>query len=243
MLDSRRDVKRLLSMQESERQRIARDLHDDIGQTLSVIRIGCERVSELLAAGAITQANVELNSIVPLIKNATQQVRRIALDLRPPVIDIGLVAALKGLARQFRLFHPRIKLEEHIEIAEQEVPQDIKLPAYRIAQEAFNNIMKHADGESVYLGLHKVGNELHLVVQDNGIGFDIKDELRASGHDRGVGLGSMEARATMSGGRLSIDSVRCKGTKIEVSWRCPPRAKRRALRASAQHETVVSPAL
>jgi signal transduction histidine kinase len=234
---------RLVNMQESERQRIARDLHDDIGQTLSVIRIGCEHVSELLTAGSITQAKVELNSIVPLIKNATKQVRRIALDLRPPVIDIGLVAALKGLARQFRLFHPQINLEEDIQIAEQEVPQDIKLPAYRIAQEAFNNIMKHADGGWVYLGLHKVENELHLVVQDDGIGFDIREGLHAARHDRGVGLGSMEARATMSGGQFSIDSVRRKGTKIMVSWRCPSRAKRRVVRASAPHETYVAPAL
>lgn len=235
------DAIKQAKIQEAERQRIALDLHDDIGQSLSVIRMGCESVSRLLTTGDVAQANDELNLMVPLIKNASKQVRQIAFDLRPPVLDIGIIAALTGLARQFQLFLPNTKLECRIEIEEQDIPQDTKLSVYRIAQEALNNVIKHADAAQVCVGLGKVNNELQLVVTDDGKGFGPRTILSIEGHEGGVGLGSMQQRALMSGGRLSIESVAGAGTKILASWPCRARTKHRICGAFAKNETAPMP--
>jgi signal transduction histidine kinase len=204
--------------QESERQRIALDLHDDIGQSLSVIRLICENASRLLTRGDAAQANDELKAIVPLIKNTSKQVRQIAIDLRPPIIDLGLTAALSGLVRQLQRILPHITIEYAIQIAESDIPQLIKLSMYRIAQEALNNIIKHADGFRVHLALHKSKNEIQLIVADDGRGFDAETMLSDEGREPSIGLASMQARAATSGGRLCIESTVGVGTKILASW-------------------------
>lgn len=235
------DAMKQAKIQEAERQRIALDLHDDIGQSLSVIRMGCESVSRLLTTGNVAQANDELNMMAPLIKDASKRVRQIAFDLRPPVFDIGIIAALTGLVRQFQLFLPNTKLECRIEIEEQDIAQDTKLSVYRIAQEAFNNVLKHAAAAQVCVGLRKVNNELQLVITDDGKGFDPRTMLSIEGREGGVGLGSMQERALMSGGRLLIESVAGAGTKILASWPCRARSKRHVRGAVAKNETVSMP--
>jgi two-component system, NarL family, sensor kinase len=203
---------------ESERQRIALDLHDDIGQSLSVIRLSCENASRLLTSGDTAQAINEIKTIVPVIKNTSKQVRRIAIDLRPPVIDLGVTAALSGLVRQMQKALPQTTIEYEIDIAEEDIPQAMQLAMYRIAQEAFNNIIKHADGSRVHLALRKLKNEIQLVVADNGSGFDAKTTLSDEGREPSIGLASMQARAATYGGRLCIESSVGMGTKIRASW-------------------------
>lgn len=203
---------------ESERQRIALDLHDDIGQSLSVIRLSCENASRLLTSGDTARAIDEIKAIVPVIKNTSKQVRQIAIDLRPPVIDLGVTAALSGLVRQMQKVLPRTTIECEIDIGQGDIPQAMQLAMYRIAQEALNNIVKHADGSRVHLVLRKLKNKIQLVVADNGGGFDAKTMLSDEGREPSVGLASMQARAATSGGRLGIESTVGMGTKILASW-------------------------
>jgi signal transduction histidine kinase len=183
---------RLMSAQEDERSRIARELHDDLSQRL--------------AAVAIAAANLGDQSIKEQIASISHDIHSLSRQLHPAVLDdLGLPAALEA---ECRLFFERGGPPVDLTLAPAELPRNLQLVLYRIAQEALRNILKHAEATEVSLSL----TGAHLTITDNGKGFD----KSAPGYRAGVGLSSMEERARFAGGAVTITSRPGGGTIVDV---------------------------
>jgi signal transduction histidine kinase len=224
---SREELRRLsgllVSIQEDERRRIALDLHDGLGQSISLIKLSIENSARLLAEGAANEAGESLQRLIPRIDEALADVRRVAMELRPLILDdLGLLPTLSWFFREFEAVSGGIVVEKILNIAEHDVPVPLHITLYRILQEAVHNIVKHAAADRVRVRLERINEALHLVIEDNGRGFD-PDSI-PEGHTRGLGLLSMRERASFSGGTYYLNSAPGKGTFIEVSWpagKCP----------------------
>jgi len=150
-----------------------------------------------------------LNEVLHQLDIAIQDARRIQKDLRPSVLDdIGLFSALTMLCREFQDDHSHIHLERQFLLEEGEVPDSIKTPIYRVAQEALKNIADHSMADSVNVSLTRKDSFIEFVIHDNGQGFNV-EEILASG--MGGGLSALRERAVHSGGLFSIESEDKKG--------------------------------
>jgi PAS domain S-box-containing protein len=202
----------LLAVQENERRRISREIHDSIGQTLAAIKFGLE--SKLGQMGKVpAPPGVSLESIVSLAQNGIEESRRIQMDLRPSILDdLGILATIGWFTREFQKVYTHIRVEKETEIKEEEVPNALKIDLYRVIQEAMNNISKHSKANLVRLTLEKVEEKIELKIEDNGVGFDLGD------YRKGLGLTSMRERIELSGGSFWIESTPGKGTRIKARW-------------------------
>ena len=223
--ESRDELQRLsgllVTIQEDERRRIALDLHDGLGQSLSLIKMSLEKAVGLLAAGAAGAAGESLQQLIPRVKDALVEVRRVSTELRPSILDdLGILPTLSWFFREFEASCGEIAVEKAFNVAEHDVPVPLQITLYRIIQEATNNIVKHAGADRVRVSLDRVDEALHLRIEDNGRGFE-PDSIRCTeGQARGLGLLSMKERASVSGGSYRIASAPGQGTCIEVSWPC-----------------------
>jgi PAS domain S-box-containing protein len=209
-----------LEAQETERKRIARELHDSVAGMLSGIKFKIE-AAILQSQEGIPSTDV-LSPLVALIQAAVKETRRIIADLRPSTLDdLGLLAAISLQCRNFEETYGHIRLEKQIGLSETDVPIGLKLPVYRIIQEALNNIAKHSKAELTNLSLGKTNNRIELNIRDNGQGFDLQDARSRESFGRGLGLGGITERAEWSGGTCLIESSIGKGTVICVSWPLP----------------------
>ena len=209
----------LLSAEEKERKRIARELHDGIGQALSAIKFSVENalLEKRHATDSIDPGSLE--SVIPLTQKTIEEVRRIIKDLRPSILDdLGIVATIGWFCREFQNVYTGVRIETAIEIEENEVPPHLKTTIYRIMQEALNNVAKHSRANSVQLQLKKTESHLNLIVHDNGQGFDVDKAIALETSRRGFGLASMRERAELSGAAFEIDSAVGQGTAISVKW-------------------------
>lgn len=211
----------VLSAQENERRRIATEVHDVLGSSLSAIKFKVEDALGRLPEEGNSKELISqpLLTLIPLIKDTIEEARRIQADLRPPLLDdLGLVATFSWFCRRFKTIYSGIEVEQAITVQEEEIPDHLKIVFFRIAQEALNNIAKHGKAESVYLGLHKADGHFELCIKDNGEGFDPEGLSSREVSKRGLGLTSMKERAELSGGSFSIDSGKGKGTVIRAVW-------------------------
>lgn len=209
----------LVSIQEDERRRIALDLHDGLGQSLSLIKLAAENATEQVAAGKADAALALLQQITYRLKEALIDVRRVATELRPSILDdLGILPTLSWFFREFEAMCGRIVVEKVLNVREQDVPAPLKITLYRILQEATSNIVKHAQADHMRVSLYRDEHELHLQIEDNGRGFD-QNCLRCSRDEcGGLGLASMRERVSLSGGNFRIESSPGSGTRIQASW-------------------------
>ena len=209
----------LLAVQENERKRISREIHDSIGQSLTVIKFRVESIIHEMGLSRIQKMSKPLEALIPVVQGAIEEARRIQLALRPSMLDdLGILATITWLCREFQTTFPSVYIETQIEIQEDEVPNPLKTVIYRILQEAMNNISKHSKAYLVSLSLRKKGNKIELAIQDNGRGFDVEEALSVAGPGRGLGLTSMRERTELSGGSFAMESTRGKGTIIRANW-------------------------
>jgi len=191
----------LLEGQENERRRITRELHDGVGQLLTVIRF---RTDGILGQDAVVA------EIKALLNETSEEVKRISFNVMPSsLVDFGLKAALDGLCIQFRKSGPLDIAFEYIREGNRDFSFEIIVAAYRIVQEALNNILKHANARHVKVYVIEKETELYILVEDDGKGFE-----RKAGP--GYGLRSMEERAKLLGGNVEVHSGTGKGTAVEV---------------------------
>ncbi len=224
--DSRETLHRLstklMSAQESERQRVARELHDSLGQSLSAVKFMVERAldeqGDVAEQGSQTSA---LRSVVPVIQAAVEEVRRISMALRPTTLDdLGLIATIAWFAREFQLTYPHMQVERIIEVEEFEVPDRLRTNIFRILQEAMNNAAKYSQASKITVVLRQVLGDLQLLVADNGLGFN-PGEVRCRTTSGGFGIDSMRERAELFGGSLILTSSPGEGTMIMARWPLP----------------------
>lgn len=212
---------RLLRAQEEERKRIAGDLHDGIGQCLSAVKFMVETALEQMADRPDEPALTPLKALVPLLREASEEVRTIIMNLRPSVLDdLGILATVGWFCRQFQTVYSYIRVSQQLEIREDEIPDPLKIIVFRILQEAMNNVAKHGAADRIHLFLGQQNHTLELRVTDNGQGFAAAEYLALAekSNDRGFGIAGMRERAELSGGRLEIDSAPEKGTVVRAEW-------------------------
>jgi signal transduction histidine kinase/ligand-binding sensor protein len=203
----------LLTIQEKERKRVAQELHDGIGQMLTAIKFRVENTLQQERERKIEAKEESIESIIQMIQDSVEEVRRIQMDLRPSILDdVGILATIGWFCREFQKVYSAIHIEKEIEIQEDEVSVPLKTVIYRVMQEAMNNIAKHSQADVVRLSLKKMGNRIEFVIEDNGIGFDLEKSKR------GFGLGSMKERTELSGGTFTVESIKGRGTVIHASW-------------------------
>jgi PAS domain S-box-containing protein len=209
----------LLKAQEKERKRIARELHDGIGQSLSATKFSVENSLKQIGDSK-AGANVEtLKSVSPLIQESIEEVRKIAMDLRPSTLDdLGILATINWFCREFQTIYSGIRIEKQIKIQEDEVPDALKTVIYRVLQEGLNNVAKHSEADLVRLSLRKTNKTIEMAIEDNGLGFDLDEVLSVENSRRGLGLASMKERAELSGGSFAIQSIKGTGSTIRASW-------------------------
>ena len=200
---------RLVTAQEEERKRIARELHDEIGQVLTVVKMNLELLGKA-DRSATPQTGIE--ACVLNVDRAIEQVRELALDLRPVILDqLGLPAALRWFVDRL----PPGRLATHLAVREVEgetLAPEVKTTAFRIAQEAVTNVLRHARARNVWLSLKARPSELELSVRDDGAGFDLGAMRRSPAAS--FGLSSMEERVRLVGGRLEIRTAPGAGTEV-----------------------------
>jgi PAS domain S-box-containing protein len=200
--------------QEEERKRIAREIHDGLGQMLTAIKFNLEILEDMINAGA--EERERIADMKNLLDSVMKEARELSYNLMPSVLDdFGLVPALQLLSEQFmNRTNIQIIFQTH-GISERLDPQ-LEIGLYRIAQESLNNIAKHAEASEVNIQVIYHTEGIRLVVEDNGKGFiDQPKRKRATGKG-GMGLINMRERATTLGGMFTIDSARDKGTLITV---------------------------
>lgn len=210
----------LLSAEEKERKRMARDLHDGIGQALSAIKFSVENSLRQLRKEAAHPELKSLEAVIPLTQKTIEEVRRIVKDLRPSILDdLGILATINWFCREFQNVYAGIRIKTNIYIQESNIPSPLKTVIYRILQEALNNVAKHSRADLVQLTLEKSDNRIDLKIQDNGLGFDLAKTISLKPSQRGFGLASMRERAELSGASFEIVSSAGKGTVIRVGWK------------------------
>ena len=211
-----RELRRLhalvISAQETERRRLARELHDGVGQILSGIRFRLESLpGEITLSGKAAEKILKVGG---LLSHAISEVRRVSKNLMPSELeDLGLEPALRTLCREFR---GRVGAQTMLRTGglSKAVAPELALALFRIAQEALNNIGKHSKAAMVAVDLSRSGGEIVLRVSDNGVGFAPGGDRPPGG--RGIGLGSMRERAESVGGSLELHSTPGAGTTLCV---------------------------
>lgn len=221
---------RLLTAQEEERKRIARELHDSVGQNFVAIKVSIRNVIAEMNKGNVEEAAVLLQQLLPAINKAIEETRLIYTGLRPTVLDdLGIVATINWFVQCLREVDSARHIETETEINEVDIPDKLKIIIFRIVQEALNNIIKYSEADRVNISLAGRSGRIELTISDNGAGFDLAEVAARKNPGRGLGLTSMRERVEFSGGIFRIDSAIGKGTRIAASWLHPKqdRADRR----------------
>jgi signal transduction histidine kinase len=208
---------RLLTAQEEERQRIAAELHDSIGSSLTGITVFLQTL--LLRTDEASSLREPIQKLISVTERTIQEARRIMSDLRPSMLDdLGIVKTLEWFCREFQQLHPSIHIERNIEIQEATIPDPLKIVIFRLVQEAFHNIAKHSSAEYVTLTLDEAVEGIRLTVEDNGLGFPTSGPLWDEPQRKGLGLTSMKERTELSGGRFTLESTVGEGTTVHAEW-------------------------
>lgn len=210
-------LRRVITAQEEERKRIARELHDESCQTLAALVIGVDA-----AAGAGKPAG-RLADVKALATRALDGIRALIFDLRPSVLDdLGLFAALRWLAeRQHKERGITVRCE--FEEPERRIPPEVETALFRVVQEALNNVARHAEADSVLIQIAPRGDDrLAIEIEDDGKGFEPAEVEKPGPSGRGLGLMGMRERIEeLLGGRLEIESAPGNGTRLLIEVPLP----------------------
>lgn len=208
-------VDRLISAQEEERQRIARELHDETEQALASVLVGLRAMEEVATVNAMRQSASQLRLVTA---QALGELQRLVQGLRPTLLDeMGLSAALQRLCTDFTQAHG-ILVDLHVggNLAELSLPSPIEITFYRIVQEALTNIAKHAGATTVSILIQSIVSSVRLIVEDNGLGFEPQTIRQTAVCQGRLGLYGMEERAKIAGGVFTVESAQGRGTTIHV---------------------------
>jgi len=205
-------LERVITAQEEERKRIARELHDSTSQTLTSLLVGLRMMETNCAGCAVYNRAQELRQIAA---QTLDEVHDLAMQLRPRLLDdLGLAAALRRLVSDWQARH-QIMADVLIHLGDQRLPSAVETALYRIVQETLTNVARHAQASSVSVLVERRGKEAVVVVEDDGVGFDPSGEA-GGGKEHHLGILGMRERAELLGGQLTIESAPGMGTSVFV---------------------------
>jgi signal transduction histidine kinase len=220
----------LLSAQEEERQRIAADLHDEIGQCLSAVQFAFGGLKKQLEDRMTDAEQEACAGLVNRISRTIEEVRQICMGLRPPMLDdLGVISAIDWFCNELRQVLNDVELVQEVRADEDAIPPQAKVAIFRILQEACTNACKHAAPRRLSVLVETDAEGVRLEVADDGVGFDSASVKR---FPKGFGLASMRERAAMTGGHLTIRSRVGEGTRVLAVWRAKESVKSTATRRS-----------
>ncbi len=210
----RRLLQKVITAQEEERSRIARELHDEIGQALTALRLGLNSIARYVPAD--TPAAERLRRLDELVERSIADLRRLVTALRPGTLDqLGLVPAVRWMADQ-TLAPLGIRTTVAVEGTEERLPPEIEIVLFRIAQEGITNIARHSQAHHARIHFRWDANRVMMTIEDDGQGFS-PEALEEAVVDRGgLGLAGMRERAALLGGTLTVHSAPGQGTRITV---------------------------
>jgi two-component system sensor histidine kinase UhpB len=204
-------AKSVWKVQEEERRRLARELHDGIGQTLTAL------INQLRRVPAGGNGNSDLKAAIEVAELALTDVRELSRLLRPPVLDdLGLHAGLTWLARMLREHSGLATVIEWQAGEDERLDPDLETLVFRIAQEGLNNVLKHSGQLTARLAVRRHGDNLEFTVADAGHGFDVEQVLSPAGGAAGLGLRGIRDRVELFGGQFAIDSAPGRGSRLRI---------------------------
>lgn len=213
----------IIAAQEIERKRISRELHDELGQALSLIKLKLRFIKKNLHEDQIP-VKQECEDTLQFIDQVIENVRRLSRDLSPTVLDdLGLTAAIRWLIDNLTTSNKKIHVTSDITNIDHFFSQDAQINIYRIIQEALTNVTEHAQAKNISILIKKQDDTISFSIEDDGLGFDVKKALMKISIERGLGLASMKERVQMLGGFFNLCSKEGKGTR--VSFRIPIKKK------------------
>jgi PAS domain S-box-containing protein len=205
---------RLIETQEAERKRLSRELHDQIGQALTAVQISLQILASTCDEISVSFPDVCLG----IIEDAIQQVHDLSLDLRPSLLDdLGLVAALRWYVDRTANLGSLAARFEADEL-DRRLPPEVETACFRIAQEALTNVLRHAEAVNIRVQVTQSDYGLRLVVQDDGLGFDVRFAMNQTGVNASLGLQGMQERAAALGGIVDIKSQPGSGVEVLATF-------------------------
>jgi signal transduction histidine kinase len=211
--------RQLIQAQERERKRIASELHDGVAQSIGVVKY---RIEDAMASFARENPDLDLTVLegtIVDIKGLVDEVRRISGNLSPSMLeDFGIHVAMEWLCKEFKAQNSELDVSCSVSIDEAETPELVKVAIYRVAQEALQNISKHAVATRVRALLKASNSGVSLVIADNGLGFDPDDVQRGFDGKSGLGLRSMRERVDATGGKFELKAAPDKGVEVRAFW-------------------------
>jgi len=209
----------LLVALEAERKRIAGELHDGIGQKLSAVKFGLRSVSVSIGDRVPQDSRDMIDTLVSTVKEALEEVRRISMNLRPSILDdLGLVAALTWFLREYGSIYRHIATNFECLVEEDDIPETLRLPIYRVVQEAMSNIAKHSRAGRVKVQIRRARGELRLTIVDDGQGFEPAVVAARNGAERRCGHLCSRERVESSGGKFVVQSSPGRGVAVTALW-------------------------
>jgi PAS domain S-box-containing protein len=207
----------LLIVQENERRRIAKELHDEVGQALMILKFHISSIDSRLSDHQQVLKN-ECQSLLNYLDSTIENVRRLSWDLSPSALEqFGLATAIRNLLEQFSL-HFTIHWEpSQLESLDHLFPPVSQINIYRVFQESLTNISRHAQATDIVIDIKKQDGYVTCVIKDNGRGFDPRAVAALEKGPRGIGLATMEQRTRIAGGRLEINSSPQTGTELTLT--------------------------
>jgi signal transduction histidine kinase/DNA-binding response OmpR family regulator len=211
--------RQLLHAQETERRHLARELHDEIGQALTALKINLQGLHRSLGNSPLTG---RLDDSIGIVERTLDQVRNLSLDLRPSMLDdLGLIAALRWyLDRQ--ALRAGLSVQAVLDPLTRALDPEVETACFRLVQEAVTNIVRHAHARLVRVEMHQSDAGLELVVRDDGAGFDVAAARERAAQGASLGLLGMQERVTLLGGVCDITSTPGQGTTVQVRFTLPP---------------------
>jgi len=205
--------RRLLEVQEAEWRAIARELHDEVGQALTAAKLNLQSLQKRPEASPIQAGLIDCADI---INQALQQVRSLSLDLHPAVLDdLGLLPAVRWFVDR-EAQRGEFKAKVRAQNLPARIPPEIELVGFRVVQEALNNISRHAHAKIVTVDFWQDGSDFHLLIRDDGIGFDKEATFQRVMKSDSLGLLSMQERIALIHGHFEINSAPGQGTEIHA---------------------------
>lgn len=221
--DLRRLADGLLKQLESDRARVAGVLADEVASVLTIARYLIEHAMHRLARGEADETLQALKNATERIRDASQRLATVCSELWPRLLDdLGLLAALSSHFRDFSRDNRSISISARITIAERDVPAELKLPVFRVVQEALTNVARHSKATVARVCLSRFEDELRLLIEDDGVGFDAERLLRRPQPADSRGLDMISHWVESSGGHCTIEAAPRHGARVKALWRIPP---------------------
>jgi len=208
--------RKTMTMMESDRKTVAKEIHDSLGGSLAAIKFHLE--DTMLKYGSDAAITEALRKTIDYIQDTIKDTKRISASLRPTTLDdLGLQATVKWFCRHLMEYNPDIHFVTRIDIDEAKIDESQKIVIYRIVQEAMSNAVQHSEADTIWLNIILARNAVQLEVKDNGCGFDTKKVISEK-HEAlsGYGLASIRERTEICGGKFVIESFIGSGTNIRV---------------------------